>query len=366
MLSPIFALALVSLGAAPASPPAERLVTVRVLERERLPAATVSADQLFCDGAAVSPPRSANASGGALRLGEQPCATARAVGHVQLQAGERTFRYSGELTLSAAKGALVLFNRVELEAYVARVVTAELASGPAAALEAQAVVSRTFAVTASGRHADHTLCDLTHCQRYPGDQEPNRDALAAAAATRGLVLWRGGVTLEPTYFHAACGGHTSDEAEVFPGQRAAGGTGVPDLLRGRPACEQAPDFEWRWSVPRVELARALGRPEAGQAFEPLHRDAAGRVVQLRSFGERLSGVDFASLVGRAFGWQALRSLKVSATEAEGDVLFLGKGLGHGVGLCQAGAVARAQAGAPRDALLAHYFPQSLLRPLVAR
>lgn len=348
-----------SLAQAPAAP-----VVVRVLERERLSSASARGAQLTCDGAPLKAPQPLRADGATLLVGDKPCGELTVVGAPTLTVGDRSYRYAGELRVAAARGALVVRNHVELEAYVARVLSAELASGPAAALEAQAVVARTFAVAARGRHADGGLCDLTHCQRYPGDAETNAQASRATEATRGLVLRRGGVALVPTYFHAACGGHTSDEAHVFPGQAAEPtGQAVPDLLRGKPACAAAPDFEWTWTVARVDLAAALGRKEAGAAFEPLQRDEGGRVVQVRSFGLRLTGADFASLVGRAFGWQSLRSLRVSATEVDGDVRFAGKGLGHGAGLCQAGAVARAQAGASRDAVLRHYFPGSTVGPI---
>ncbi len=354
-------------GATAAAQPGPLDVRVRVLERERLTQATARAAQLSCEGALLPSPQRTRVDGARLVVGEKVCTELTLSGSPELSTDERTFRYPGVLRLTAARGALVVINSVDVEAYVARVLGAELAAGPPAALEAQAVVARTFALAARDRHADHALCDLTHCQRYSGDVEPSQAVQRATEATRGLVLRRGGVALVPTYFHAACGGHTSDEAWVFPGRTAEPtGQAVPDLLRGKPACAAAPDFQWTWSTSRLDLARAVGRKDTGAAFEPLQRDEAGRVVQLRTFGLRLSGADFASLVGRAFGWQALRSLRVSTTEVEGELRFEGRGLGHGVGLCQAGAVARAEAGADRAALLRHYFPGSVVGPVRER
>jgi stage II sporulation protein D len=240
------------------------------------------------------------------------------------------------------------------------VVAAELDAAPPAAMQAQAVVSRTFALASRKRHAagGTDLCDLAHCQVYRGATD-TKAAREAVEATQGQVLLVGGVTLEPAYFHAACGGHTSRPADVF--REKSTSPGVPDLTEGGPACASAPDFSWTWAVEREALAKALGASADGAAFEPLRRDDGGRVLELKSFGHRYQGTEFLSLVGRAFGWQTLRSLHVSATEADQSVRFTGLGTGHGVGLCQTGAMALARKGLGAKAILERYFPQSRVR-----
>ena len=94
---------------------------------------------------------------------------------------------------------------------------------------------------------------------------------------------------------------------------------------------------------------------------PLARDKGGRVLEVSSFGKRMDGGEFASRVGRVFGWQALKSLKVTAEEVESTVTFKGRGLGHGVGLCQHGARALATKGWDAKKLLLRYFPDSQVR-----
>jgi stage II sporulation protein D len=254
--------------------------------------------------------------------------------------------YRGRLQLRARDGVLVLFNQLDPEDYLRAVTGAESPVAPAAALEAQAIVSRTYAEGSRGRHAaaGYDLCDLTHCQLYPGRSAERPETDAAVARTRGQLLWSGG-ELRPTHFHAACGGSTSSARDVFG--EAATSPGVADE-----GCGEG----WEWSVRRAELARALALSERGAAFRPLKRDPGGRVIALESFGRRLSGNTFHARVGRAFGWQTLRGMRFSATESQGHVTFTGQGLGHGVGLCQQGAARRAERGESAGAILHHYFP----------
>ena len=87
------------------------------------------------------------------------------------------------------------------------------------------------------------------------------------------------------------------------------------------------------------------------------------MLELAAFNQRFDGGEFVSRVGRAFGWQSLRSLRVSAVEAEGVVTFTGTGLGHGVGLCQHGAKALAEKGADAMSVLKTYFPECRVRPV---
>jgi hypothetical protein len=128
-------------------------------------------------------------------------------------------RFHGRLELTAVDGALVPVVAMDRETAVASVVAAESPAGaPAAALEAQAVVARSF-YSAHSRHRGFDFCDTTHCQFL---REPPAEASAAARAvraTRGLVLAWHGATVAALY-SARCGGHTralaSASAEEYP------------------------------------------------------------------------------------------------------------------------------------------------------
>jgi stage II sporulation protein D len=341
---------------------------IRVLERDRPYEAWLAASTLTCDGAALGSTVALHLKDRRLEAGDKLCDVVEASGNVKVTpSGNRdaapTRRYPGKLT-AVAEGALIRFiNEVEIEDYLPGVVAAETVDFPPAALESQAVVSRTFALASRGRHKEHgyDLCDLAHCQIYRGSDEIPASVDDAVKRTRGEVLLLGGVGLKPAYFHAACGGHTSRTSDVFGELTEGVGPGVSDTGKDGPLCKESPDFKWTFDVERVDLARALGVDGVGAALEPLRRDEAGRVIELKTFGHRLRGNEFMSAMGKAFGWSAIKSMKVNAEEIEGTVHFSGSGIGHGVGLCQAGAKAMASKGATRKQILQKYFPDCQVR-----
>lgn len=337
---------------------------VRILERDRLTEVTIDADTFTCDGKklpnhalAISP------NDRRLRAGELACDVVTAEGDLAVVSGSLKRRYTGKLKVTNEAEVLRLINTVDVEEYLPSVVAAEASGSGPAALEAQAIVSRTFALASRGRHgpSGYDLCDLAHCQAYRGHQEESDSSRAAVKKTDGQVLLVGGVVLKPAFFHSACGGGTSKAMDVF-GEEGAGAA-ISDTTKDGPLCKDAPDFAWEWTIPRTELATALGANPLGDisAFEILRRDTSGRVLQLKSFGKRYSGPEFSSRIGRMFGWQVFRSMKVSMDQVEGVLHFKGQGLGHGVGLCQLGARAMASKGADAKAILGKYFPDCQVR-----
>ena len=337
-------------------------LTVRVLEKERPADAWVEAGSLKCDGEKL---KSASAKVSLkerrLSVATSMCDALLAEGTVKLVLDGKNHTYKGSVTVTAEGAQLRFVNEVEVEDYLPSVVSIEAGDMPAAALDAQAVVSRTFALASRHRHEQqgYDLCDLAHCQAYRGAEEVSVVADTSVKRTHGEVLLLGGVGLKPTFFHAACGGHTSRPVDVF-GEEGSG-PGVSDVAKDGPLCKDTADFNWSFETSRVEMAHALAGPVDGVPFEPLRRDAAGRVVELRSFGRRFKGTEFMSAMGRAFGWQTIRSMKLTVQEVEGTVMFKGTGIGHGVGLCQNGAKAMATRGATAKQILQKYFPDCQVR-----
>lgn len=267
---------------------------------------------------------------------------------------------------------------VPLEEYVAGSVISEVAppTGDEAIieqlLEVQAVVARTYALANRNRHGSQgfDLCSTTHCQLYqPSRLATSRWADAGRTATvrtAGDVLWYGQRPAS-TLFHADCGGHTSSSAQI------GGGVSRP-YLPARPddGVEGDVHATWRFEAPLKELRQALNaspRMAVGSRLdtvEVLDRDVSGRAEMIALHGQRerlVRGEDFRAQLSKTFGARSIRSTLFSV-KREGDTLvFDGKGFGHGVGLCQAGALARIKAGATPRAVLERYFPQTIVRAL---
>jgi len=239
--------------------------------------------------------------------------------------GKITRRYRGTLEVKTVAGALVPVVQMDLETAVASVVQAETAPGtPLEALEAQAIATRSYFIAAHGRHRGFDFCDTTHCQFLREPPSSDSDASRAALATRGLVLIYRDQAVA-AMFTRSCGGRTRTPQEVGLSSHA-----YPYFPVACDYCQRHPS---RW-VRRVSPA------EAGE---------------LRERGEA-SRLD----VDRRLGWDAVPSNNFTAHSDARGVVLEGSGEGHGIGLCQAGARAMAQAGATFREILEHYYPNTQL------
>jgi stage II sporulation protein D len=262
---------------------------------------------------------------------------------------------------------------VDLETYVQGVLAGEAAtlkSPPA--LRAMAVLARTWALHSRGRHRAQgfDFCSLTHCQffRLPSESEAKNSPAAkdAVASTAGLVLKYQGQLVD-SYYTAHCGGVTEAAGDVWPDRNAPYLKSVRD-----PYCARSEQAAWQQKLPleavAVILRQRLGVPLDGPlrdlAIE--QKDASGRVRWLRLVGgssRRVEANEFRYAVNRQLGWNTLKS-SLYTLERRGDSLvFTGRGLGHGVGLCQAGAEQMGQMGIAYEKILAHYFPGTTVERL---
>jgi stage II sporulation protein D len=248
---------------------------------------------------------------------------------------------------------------VPLEDYVAAVLPAEIGGhAPPAALEAQAVAARSYALARSERHAEDgaDLCDGTHCQVYRGLALATPLTRAAAAATAGLVLTqRGRIVAAP--FHAVCGGRTARPRDVWDDEE------TPDLEPVEDdACLGSPGARWTFSLARRDvppLAATVGFPE-GRLLEIYGHDVSRRVSMIRfaapgGASRVVRGFEFRRAASELWGWASVRSTDFEVDEARAAYLLNGRGTGHGAGLCQAGAVVRARRGETRGAILGLYY-----------
>ncbi|MGD0292646.1 MAG: SpoIID/LytB domain-containing protein [Terracidiphilus sp.] len=267
------------------------------------------------------------------------------------------------LKITARSGALVVAATLPVERYVEFVVAAE--SGAADTFESRkalAVVARSFALAPSHGHASFNVCDSTHCQWV--HWRTTSEAHAAMLATAGESLWRNGNRAE-AFFHQNCGGRTASASEVWPG-RAVSDQATRGFLvsRSDPYCQRVGSSEWSATLSRVELTQALaaaGLAAPGwKSLTVAQRGDSGRVTVLMADATKIPAEDFRLAVGRALGWNRIRSNWFEIT-AEGDnFLFHGRGSGHGVGLCQTGAAEMGREGRSYREILAQYFPGATL------
>jgi stage II sporulation protein D len=294
--------------------------------------------------------------------------------------------YGGRLRLSSARsGRMLVVNELPLEDYLEGVVPHEIGNpGPDAfaALEAQAVAARTYAISRieARRGEPFDVFAGVRDQVYRGKERRDRSTTAAVRETRGMVLEYDG-QLCRAYYCATCGGHTSDIRNVWPQREdAAYLRGSLDrTTRERESfCSWVRNFRWRYSFSGKELGRVLrktlpaelgvsaGRVGSFVDVSVAERDASGRVRRLEiettegTFvveSDRIRWV----LMADADRGRILPStmFKIDRRVRNGNVVFVtvtGGGNGHGVGMCQNGAIGMARAGYSYRMILSHYYP----------
>jgi len=231
--------------------------------------------------------------------------------------------YRGTLDVTAAADTLLPVVAMDLETAVASAVQAEsLPNTPLEALKAQSVATRSYFAAAKGRHRASDFCDTTHCQYLRESPASESAASLAVVATRGLVLAYHGQPFGAMYTRR-CGGRTRSAAELdTPSYEYPYFAVTCDYCRSHP-------LRWRRRVSEADANKLLRQGEAA----------------------RLE-------IDRRLGWDAIPSCSFITHTQNQDVVLDGTGQGHGVGLCQLGARAMAEAGASFREILDHFYPNT--------
>ena len=281
---------------------------------------------------------------------------------------------------------LTIVNRLGMESYLLGVVSAEMghrSSAEQAALQAQAIVSRTYALRnlRRWRALGFDLYGTVSDQAYGGVAAETAEGRAAVAETRGQVLTYDGAVIEAFYF-STCGGRTAEGFEVFRGAVRPYLRSMSDVNeRGSAYCSISPRYRWReeWSGEALRATLQRNLPPVPGTVSPsivtvtdlrvTQRSSSGRVDQvsigLGATEVKVDGHTRIRQLLRLPGGQLLRSTAFSmsttgAGQAVTRLVIDGAGAGHGVGLCQWGAVGRARAGQGYQQILAAYFPGTRL------
>ncbi|MCC6318650.1 MAG: SpoIID/LytB domain-containing protein [Gemmatimonadaceae bacterium] len=290
-------------------------------------------------------------------------------------------RYRGELRLVATDTAIIVVNVVGLEEYLRGVVPIEIgrrAPNEIAAVEAQAIAARSYTVVRAleGVTKAWDLTARPTDQVYGGVDAETALSDSAIAATAGQVLTYGGQPIRAPY-HSTCGGATASPRDVWRGGQDAWLRGVSDLVPGtnRAWCEISPRFAWERVIDERALLDAVASQERGRrvARITMARVAAttpsGRVRELALDTEAgtvtLSGNDMRFALRDARGeWLNSTYFSLEPTIERGGRLtrltLRGRGNGHGVGMCQWGAIGRARAGMASASILEAYYPGTVI------
>ena len=368
-----------------------------------------------------------------LRHGRLSLANGEGGGHASLRIsssdprgiwlGQR--RYRGDLLLLVRNGRIQAINQLGVETYLPSVVGSEMpAKWPLAALQAQAVAARTYALRQRGRKGDFDVKATVSSQVYKGIESETPRTREAVATTRSLVLVHGGRLINAV-FHSSSGGSTEPSGEVWQNQ-------LPYLVSVRDHDQHSPVHRWNQRFEAGDLRRrfqetggvdrlnvlsksSTGRVRSARIQGPLgslvltgrqlrqrlglkstmvsfsllqsdHSDAADPLDPSQPLSESkpqlmglwrdsasgISGAEPPVSAGRAVAAAPLppppipqRSPTGRARQASGGSIVLeaqGQGYGHGVGMSQWGAHGLASKGADFREILRHYYRGATIRP----
>jgi len=276
--------------------------------------------------------------------------------------------YRGSLKIAAEDQGFRLTNEINLEEYLYSVVPSEIGSrANIEALKAQAVVARSYIyrrIEKNGGNTEFHLCADVHCQAYTGVQTEQASTTKAVDLTRGEVAYNGDGTV-PAYFFSTCGGRTADVSDVWGGEKSENLTGVGDYEEAeQKECYRdwplTPENLDRWiklspvaycSDDEVFRWFRMSDPEETGGFKIIKRDLNGYVREAQ-----LGTKSF--LLDRTRS--ALPGLRSSFYKVEKNLIF-GCGWGHGVGMCQEGAVRMANKGKSYAEIITHYYSKSRVK-----
>lgn len=304
-------------------------------------------------------------------------------------------RYRGELVITPGDNGLLVVNRLGVESYLRGVVPLEIGdrkAGEEAAVQAQAVAARsyTYIHMAAAGSRGFDMYGSVQDQVYGGVGAEQAISDAAINTTNGMVLRYAGKIINTPYF-STCGGSTAGVSEVWwrqsdqPYLRP-----VSDRIPGTDSfyCDPSPRFKWTATFDKNDLRATLEKylgsvtpgseppVSAGSAARPMTLGAIKSIrVDGRTASDRVASVSIQTQRGnyvvrgndvrfvlRTPSGGLLNSTYFTAetaTDEFGEISRLtirGGGNGHGIGMCQWGAIGRARAGQDYRTILTTYYP----------
>lgn len=280
-------------------------------------------------------------------------------------------KYQGELQLLAKPGQdnCNLVNSISLESYITTLLAKEMhGSWPVEALKAQAVAARTYAYERVKKNENISGEEkLYHLESSEKDQvsgnfsDITENTIQAARETNGEVLTGPSGRIAPVFFHSKCGGKTLRPDQVWGG--------VEEGYRSVncPFCKKTGMKDWQHKVKNGKLVQMID-----QVLKKYYADSL-EVGEVKLMPDSLANSELRLYVGdrlhiikKSFlrnmgGREVMPSNNFVMYNDNGEFKLKGRGYGHGVGLCQLGALELAKRGYNYQQILSFYFPRHKLK-----
>lgn len=259
--------------------------------------------------------------------------------------------YQNDLIVSTDNGYLKLLNAVILDNYIAGVTEAEAGSRSHSEFyKVQAILARTFALAHINKHVTEgfSLCDQVHCQAYYGKPK-DLSIFTAMEDTKGKVVVDENLNLITAAFHSNSGGQTANSEDVW-GAHTSYLRSINDSFSVR-----MPNAKWERRMPADDWLSYLKLKHNYPTEDNMARDAAlnfkqdSRKVYLEASNVKVPLKSVRTDL-------QLKSTFFSIYPIGSDsILFKGRGYGHGLGMCQEGAMKMAKVGYSYQQILHFYY-----------
>ena len=282
--------------------------------------------------------------------------------------------YKGAFRIASQNNKIQIINTITLEEYIKGVVPMEMPVGKGTenfeALKAFGICVRTYAIKKLNSNNNYDIYNDTRDQVYGGESSERILSNKAIQETRGLILTFNN-SPAATFYHSTCGGYTEEGSNVFQIKNAPYLQSIKD--GDEPLCNISPKFQWTEIYPDFEFINRLRT--AGLVSDPEwkldklsvnSRFKSGRVNELQINLIADGGKD---KVVKIYGNDIRKILRSSDNSSilnsnffdlmiddKNNVVISGKGYGHGVGLCQWGAINLSRQGKDFTYILSHYYP----------
>ena len=282
--------------------------------------------------------------------------------------------YKGAFRIASQNNKLQIINTLSLEEYIKGVVPMEMPNGKGTenfeVLKAFSICARTYAIKKINSKSNYDIFSDVRDQVYGGESSEKILSNKAVDETRGLILTYQN-TPAATFYHSTCGGYTEDGTNVFQTKNAPYLQSIKD--GDEPLCSISPKFTWTelYSdtefIKRLRTAGLISGPDWKlEKINVNSRFRSGRVNELqitlldnsgKDKAVKLYGNNIRKIIKKSDDSSILNStyFDISIT-GKNNVLITGKGNGHGVGLCQWGAINLSRQGKDFVYILSHYYP----------
>jgi stage II sporulation protein D len=282
--------------------------------------------------------------------------------------------YKGTFRIASQNNKIQIINTLTLEEYIKGVVPMEMPNGKGTenfeVLKAFSICVRTYAIKKLNSKNNYDIYNDVRDQVYGGESSERILSNKAVDETRGLILTYQN-SPAATYYHSTCGGYTEDGTNVFQTKNAPYLQSIKD--GDEPYCSISPKFQWTEIYPESEFIKRLRTAELITGSEwkldkinVNSRFKSGRVDELQI---NLQGDGGKDKVVKIYGNNIRKIIRKSDDTAilnstffdisinkNNNIVISGKGNGHGVGLCQWGAINLSRLGKDFVYILSHYYP----------